>query len=124
MNTETKFTKGPWVFENDLDEEKYIGTIVSENEEDGWFVCSVHADCGHGKDNSESAANAKLIAMAPSLYEAIENAISFCENKDKGVKGTTYGDTPYDSLSVAYGYNLALDCISALLKPMITKVNK
>jgi len=30
---------------------------------------------------------------------------------DSGLRGHTYGDTCYDSMSVVYGHNKAIDCI-------------
>ena len=41
---------------------------------------------------------------------------------DSGREGCTYGDTDYDSVSVVYGYNLAIEDVIRVLnktKPMI-----
>lgn len=38
-------------------------------------------------------------------------------SEDSGRSGCTYGDTDFDSLSVVYGYNMALNEIKDILKP-------
>ena len=37
---------------------------------------------------------------------------------DSGVQGCTYGDTDYDSISVVYGYNLAIEDVIETVKKL------
>lgn len=39
---------------------------------------------------------------------------------DSGVPGCTYGDTEYDSMSAAYGYNLAVSNAKDIVAPLLT----
>lgn len=68
---------------------------------------------------SESLANAKLIAAAPNMLDALESIANM--NEGKGQEGCTYGDTNFDSLSAAYGYNTALDQIKKMIESAIKK---
>ncbi len=48
--------------------------------------------------------------------EVLDQIATMCANKDTGREGCTYNDTEHDSISVVYGYNLALEYIENLLK--------
>ena len=67
-----KHTPGPWVFVADDynvkdDSGEHIGSIKSM---DGWYICAVD---GIGRQ-TEASANARLIAAAPDLLAALEDA--------------------------------------------------
>lgn len=49
------------------------------------------------------------------------NKILNIKPDDSGRAGCTYGDTDYDSLSVVFGYNLALEDIQRMLAPFKTE---
>lgn len=53
----------------------------------------------------------KIEDAAIEMFEALKTIRSICANKDHGREGCKYGDTDYDSISAAYGYNLALSYI-------------
>jgi hypothetical protein len=63
-------TKGPW---------KVIPEIFDETEERGCFSMEIHIDNGFqpahvfGGNREEVAANARLIAESPTMYEAIKS---------------------------------------------------
>jgi hypothetical protein len=75
--TKTPYTKGPWEHgDNGL----VYGQVSGEDDE-APFVCDVIADkerAGAGIRTSEEEANARLIATAPELLEAVE-ALVECE---------------------------------------------
>lgn len=61
----------------------------------------------------KARANAELAVKAPEMYNKIESILHMSE--ERGVAGCTWGDTDFDSLSVAYGFNLALEYIKEKL---------
>ena len=69
--SETKFTPGPWVFENKTPEE--LPHIMAGE----WPVCTAeyhsYSDFSGVQINNEADAN--LIAAAPDLYAALEKAL-------------------------------------------------
>lgn len=66
--------------------------------------------------------------LASELYSTnkrireIENKLKSLSNRkfyrESGRSGCTYGDTEYDSASVAYGYNMAIDNVEEELKQL------
>lgn len=79
--SENKFTPGPWSVFNTADIFTDLGAANAEGidapSNDGWHI----ADCdmgGLGLD--EVKANARLIAAAPEMYEALRKAIRFIES--------------------------------------------
>lgn len=69
--------------------------------------------------NESDEANAKLIASAPELLEALQRITNM--SNESGRKGCTYGDTDYDSESVVFGYNLCLEYITEDIQKIINK---
>lgn len=71
---ETKFTKGEWILNRANIE------IVSENDcsKNGGIDIIAQCFCGFDADNTsdEAIANAKLIAAAPKLFDALYNIAS------------------------------------------------
>lgn len=51
------------------------------------------------------------LSKAQARIRELEAVLKFLTYKmqDSGVEGCTYGDTQYDSMSVAYGYNSCLE---------------
>lgn len=75
-----KHTPGPWTFSNDrfnacpdVKPDGVLGSILSEDE---WFIAEVWADAGD--DDSEPEANARLIAAAPDMLEALRGIQAQC----------------------------------------------
>lgn len=66
----------------------------------------------------EVAANAVAIIHAPQLYETVYKIMDMSMD-DSGREGCTYGDTAFDSQSVVYGYNLAIDHIQDILQKIM-----
>ena len=63
--SDTKFTPGPW-FAN----RRYIGVLGHKS-----FIGECKDVNGNWSDTKTTAANANLIAAAPELYEALEEAV-------------------------------------------------
>ena len=79
---EAKFTKGQWMLNRAMNE------IVSENDctKNGGIDIIAQCFCGFDYDSTkpEAEANAKLIAAAPVMYEALAIIRSMCDrNVDK-----------------------------------------
>lgn len=77
MNNETKFTPGPW-------------TVSEYTNYDGWSVFADVIGCVAERwpaytmsedQKTEAHANARLIAAAPELYEALKSAREFIEDQ-------------------------------------------
>ncbi|WP_138438541.1 hypothetical protein [Marinobacter alexandrii] len=73
--SDTKFTPGPWSVHNTGDVFTPLGAVNASGldapSDDGWHI----ADCDMGGLFLEEVrANAHLIAAAPRLYKALENA--------------------------------------------------
>lgn len=103
---ELKHTPGPWKYDPENDREDLQVRTIS-----GLSVAAI-AD-NRAFPLSQCEANAKLIAAAPDMLNDLLriDGISPVDGRD----GTTWGDTEYDSRSVAYGYNLALEHIRRYL---------
>ena len=68
-----------------------------------------------------SGATSRAI-KAKELVEALDKFSTMSE--DTGRSGCNYGDTDYDSLSVVYGYNLAVEQIRNEAKQALLNYNK
>ena len=113
-----KGTKGKWYYSG----EKYF-TIESKHEGQEIMISPTIATVNTAFfDITESEANAKLIAAAPELLEALQSIFNMSENT--GRSGCTYGDTDFDSLSAVYGYNTALECIKSKIESVIKKATE
>jgi len=67
MNAKTKHTAGPWIAE---------GTYVGDGKPCGEFQSLVIADCeSRHRQAKEQLANARLIAAAPELLEALRDLL-------------------------------------------------
>lgn len=58
----------------------------------------------------------------PEILKALETIMNIDESI--GVKGCTYGDTQYDSLSGHYGSNEMLNYIKSIIEPVLKKARK
>lgn len=75
--SEAKFTEGPWTA---VDNGAYWDVLEKAPGYRGQ-VCSVHdAENINGITRDEQIANAHLIAAAPELYEALDNALDILKN--------------------------------------------
>ena len=73
MSNETKWTPGPWVARTN----GYYWQVDPENksEKDPFQVCDVCSSQPHHPEGGLQEANARLIAAAPELYDALEAII-------------------------------------------------
>lgn len=55
-----------------------------------------------------------LVENSFNQEKVLEKILNISE--DRGTEGCTYGDTEMDSISVAFGYNLALSYIKEVIK--------
>lgn len=76
MSNETKWTPGPWL--------NVGGWVDSEDDSHGSIICSLSAV--DRKPDYISDANAHLIAAAPDLYEALDQAVTSMQ--DSGYPNT------------------------------------
>lgn len=64
-------------------------------------------------DYGVSRANAHYLPILQKQSELLERALGILKkvptHKESGRAGCCYGDTDYDSLSVCYGYNMAIE---------------
>lgn len=78
------FTPGPWKATPTLHGEFEITAADRDDASAPWYVAVAMADCGFPQSQSE--ANAHLIAAAPDLYEALKLAlecIAYCRKAHK-----------------------------------------
>lgn len=69
----TKFTPGPWLITNLLEYEKGTGSLTIGSEKSDW-IAEVKGTHVGNHSQEEVYANAKLIAAAPELLEALIEA--------------------------------------------------
>ena len=75
----SEFTKGPWVSYPPHSEKDFLNSaIVNIESEYGCHVCSTTI---YKRTFKEIKANAHLIAAAPEMYEALEEALSMIERQ-------------------------------------------
>ncbi|MPT36350.1 MAG: hypothetical protein E2604_14995 [Flavobacterium sp.] len=121
MKTETKKfkgTKGSWYPKlTNISSFHPNGVLTIEAVETGKTICVIYED--NCETMSENNANANLISAAPEMLKFIQNILSISENK--GRDGCTYGDTDFDSMSAAYGYNSCLKEIKEKAESFISK---
>lgn len=89
MNSESKFTPGPWYIERKL----IIGPRIESDDQSNGLIYEV-CDCSYSIGDKE--ANANLIAAAPDLYYALSsvmNEIGSCLADETYYFGTT---KPFD----------------------------
>ena len=76
----SKHTPGPWAMPD-----SGKGRISKVGANGGWDGLIATADCGdYARSKSEGLANARLIAAAPDLLEALESAWLWMENQADG----------------------------------------
>lgn len=68
------------------------------------------------------ADNARLLQERDELFKALNNIANMTQST--GRVGCTYGDTDFDSLSVVYGYNNALDDAKDIATAAINKIKQ
>lgn len=76
-------TPGPWLIKKRHDEPEYSNSILSVEADGKDFVDSVATL--YGCEDPEKLANARLIAAAPELLQALQNLVSDIDD------GTVYG---------------------------------
>lgn len=86
--SETKFTPGPWFIDGSGNISNTVKAVTGEWQlgEYAETVCSYQSALGpgthtHDAEVENSTANAHLIAAAPELYEALEQAFSVLERE-------------------------------------------
>lgn len=94
--SELKHTPGPWTIDDCGDELAIVSPCCT------FAISSLFSE----PMDEETRANAKLIAQSPAMLHDLQQIKGIMEVD--GREGCTWGDTEYDSRSVAYGYNLAV----------------
>lgn len=124
---DNKFTPGPWCYRSiaasKYHRQDHCYVYVGESDNHGNPIARVVMGAPRALHSNmeEIEANARLIVAAPDMLavlQAIENASSY---EDQGREGCTYGDTSYDSVSAAHGYNLAIAVIREKLGNILDK---
>jgi hypothetical protein len=90
--TDAKHTPGPWEAHQGIDaDQPTVWDITSRHNHrsfgetpKGWFVATVH----EVKDGAGAAADARLIAAAPCLLEALDNLVDAVTNFNRRVPAT------------------------------------
>lgn len=106
---EAKYTKGEWTY---YPNEEGDYTLASSIEEENDTILGF---CIEDED-------AKLLSASKELLEALVKILNISE--DSGREGCNYGDTEYDSISAAYGYNLCLNQIKDMITPIVKKATE
>lgn len=123
MKTETekfKGTKGQWYTEfNPISSVSPNGQFTVKAGEIGTPVCMLPMPLGGINTTEKLKANASLISAAPEMLELLQSIMNTSE--DFGREGCTYGDTDFDSLSAAHGYNQCLNDIKSKVQRIIIK---
>lgn len=87
----TKHTPGPW---------KLAGhSIVTDD--DAYCIAVIEDDGGCEVDPDEQEANARLIASAPALLDALKNLLFAVENADETGYVTEHGFIDLDAINAA-----------------------
>lgn len=80
-----EFTPGPWVIDSGTNETSHVITDQENYQNPGYsWHCLVV--CMDNYDANETAANARLIAAAPGMYELLQRLI----NKESTTEGEYY----------------------------------
>lgn len=64
------------------------------------------------------------VAFESGARWAMSQFIGLVPSEDKGREGCTYGDTKFDSLSVVYGYNTALEHVIQNYETLYNSLNE
>lgn len=88
-----EYTKGPW----ELDSDALRGDSYTAINGEGWdeLATVVTRMMGNAEDNPEGLANARLIAAAPELLEALELMVAMFADH------TQYDEDGYETAAVA-----------------------
>lgn len=84
----TKHTPGPWVFESEFGSRAFVNT-----KDESTYIAIQYCD-----NREEMAANARLIAAAPELLEALQNCLDILLVADMKTAET---ETPYTRAKAA-----------------------
>lgn len=69
---EAKWTPGPWSIESETSHNGEFAIIAPDGTHpDPWNIAQTYGSVGHGEAEDEALANARLIAAAPDLAEAL-----------------------------------------------------
>jgi hypothetical protein len=80
----SKHTPGPWTLSA-----YYPNRVIGDrNDGEGRYVADCHCNGLNGAEQPEDAANARLIAAAPDLLEALKTLVTFAETSDECQYGT------------------------------------
>ena len=77
MTTENKHTPGPWSW----NVRGFVGPASTEDDQSFGMICDEVAECTYSNGCKE--ANARLIAAAPDLLEALEMALVWLDYEGK-----------------------------------------
>ena len=101
--SETKWTPGPWHVADD----HHVRAVLDVRDSDGWDVAKLYSargdvdtrdSSGVWRDDPVRIANARLIAAAPELYEALVRLeAELVEDK----YGENYEPSPFENLAIA-----------------------
>nr|WP_313010796.1 hypothetical protein [Brucella intermedia] len=85
---ETKYTKGPWDWETPLGDDCYSIVQAGLKSYEWQFIAHVHVGIpAEGMmPRQEALANARLIAAAPDLYEALKLLLSSAHDHQTGIQ--------------------------------------
>lgn len=77
-NSKETWTPGPWFLADGIE-----GVWRIESKRGGWSICETAGGCGANNlpGEDESDANARLIAAAPALYEALKALLPYLTDK-------------------------------------------
>ena len=77
---ETKHTPGPWAYHN-------TPTPFIHVAAGGLPICQIYTSTAHGQSMGEQFANARLIAAAPELLEALKACAAVCAGETMNKRG-------------------------------------
>lgn len=76
----SKHTPGPWIV-GQPEDHPYM--VQKMDDEEYWFHSIADCEVGENMTEEEGKANARLIAAAPELLEALEDCLKFLEQENK-----------------------------------------
>lgn len=87
---EAKWTPGPWSIESETSHNGEFAIIAPDGTHpDPWNIAQTYGSVGHGEGEDEALANARLIAAAPDLAEAVRRQVENIERwRETGIPAT------------------------------------